>query len=137
MEQSYTFDWCFERSATTQQLSVPIFFANSPRGLWSMVARNHEAMATLSQQLMQTPHPGTIANPEVLEKELSILFGAVSVHPTLKSKDDAPLFGKPYNEYRRLKTLSTQRSETSRIWIYSGRGFNFPFLIRKEYGGHY
>jgi hypothetical protein len=61
--------------------SLPAFFVKNPKLFVSMVARNEEAAAGASNSLLNTPHPQTLANPEILNSELRVLLAAASLRP--------------------------------------------------------
>ena len=67
-----------------EELSAPIFFAKFPDTMWGTVARNHEALASLSQYYFASLHPAIVTNPDALSQELAIFAASVEQHSDLR-----------------------------------------------------
>jgi hypothetical protein len=72
-------------SLVLQQLSFPIYLANDPKALLSMIAYNQSATAAYATIAMGAPAFANLANPEVLQTALQDLVGSLELRPTMRS----------------------------------------------------
>ncbi len=73
------------------ELSGPIYFLQSPGSYGSVIARNHEAVASFAQQKLGLFKPSTVPNPDILAQKLRIYLAAARQSPKVQRKGVLPL----------------------------------------------
>jgi hypothetical protein len=71
--------------------SLPRFFADAPQAFTAMTARNQEAIAAASWMLLNLQRGETLANPENLAADLSVLLLAAQLRPDLITVPNADI----------------------------------------------
>ena len=119
-----------------EQLSKPLFFTYSPNSMWSMVARNHEALAALSNKFLATRHTTPLTSPEVLAMEIDALLESTRQNGEIVRNDrQAPrLIGEAQQRIKDIETFIalTVGSETymANLWKMLGESItNYQTLV--------
>ncbi|MGE0634055.1 MAG: hypothetical protein AB7O96_16695 [Pseudobdellovibrionaceae bacterium] len=95
-----------DRQLIYEQLSAPLYLGENADVMKSLIARNHEAIAAISEYWVEVPRTATpTANPEILMTYLQAYLGATQNHKQLRSKETQELTQQALNRVQDVEAF--------------------------------